>query len=160
IAEKLMSLGYVGYSSTVEAAGGLADPKDKLEVYNLTMTALEQSEGGNATAALTTVEKAEGIDPTGARGRFPKGTPLGQLGRYEEAVKALERPLTLSPRYTAARFRLALALLRLGRTERAAGALHDVVRQQPDDVRAWHNLAAIAYSRGDLDEAESLERKA
>jgi len=34
------------------------------------------------------------------------------------------------------------------------------VREQPDDFRAWHNLAAVAYSRGDLDEAEALERKA
>jgi Flp pilus assembly protein TadD len=53
-----------------------------------------------------------------------------------------------------------LAWLRTGRADRAAGALQDVVREQPDDFRAWHNLAAIAYSRGDLDEAETLERKA
>ena len=70
------------------------------------------------------------------------------------------KPLALSPAYTAARFKLALALLRLGRADRAADALTEVIRQQPEDFRAWHNLAAIAYSRGDLDEAERLERKA
>jgi len=162
LAEKLMSLGYVGYSPAAADTGGagLADPKTKIDVYNLTMTALERSEAGNLPAALDDVEKAERIDANVAQVEFLKGTLLGQLGRYEEAAAALERTLALNPRYTAARFKLALALLRLGRTDRAAGALHEVVRQQPDDFRAWHNLAAIAYSRGDLDDADALERKA
>src|SRR5206468_7708825 len=55
---------------------------------------------------------------------------------------------------------LALALLRLGQADRAAAALEVAVKDQPDDYRAWHNLAAIAYSRGDLDRAEGLEQKA
>ena len=72
----------------------------------------------------------------------------------------LERTLALNPGYTGARFKLALALLRLGRADRAADALNEAVREQPNDFRAWHNLAAIAYSRGNLDEAERLEREA
>src|SRR5438093_10338871 len=57
LAEKLMSLGYVGYSPAAAgtAGAGLADPKTKIDVYNLTMTALEQSEGGNLAAALASV---------------------------------------------------------------------------------------------------------
>ena len=162
LADKLMSLGYVGYSPAAADANaaGLADPKEKIDVYSLTMTALEKSETGNVPAALDDVEKARRIDPNVAQVEFLRGTLLGQLGRFDDAVEALERTLTLNPRYTAARFKLALALLRLGRPERAADALNQVVRQQPDDFRAWHNLAAIAYSRGDLDQAEALERKA
>jgi Flp pilus assembly protein TadD len=56
--------------------------------------------------------------------------------------------------------KLALALLRLDRADRANDALTELVRQDPGDFRAWHNLAAIAYSRGELDEAERLEGKA
>jgi choline-sulfatase len=162
LADKLMSLGYVGSSpSAADADGaGLADPKEKIDVYSLTMTALEKSEAGNLPAALDDVERARRIDPNVAQVEFLRGTLFGQLGRFEEAAAALERTLALSPRYTAARFKLALAQLRLGRTERAVDALQQVVRQRPDDFRAWHNLAAIAYSRGDLDQAEALERKA
>jgi len=162
LADKLMSLGYIGYSASAADtnAAGLADPKEKIDVYSLTMTALEKSEAGNLPAALDDVDRARRIDPNVAQVEFLRGTLLGQLGRFDDAVEALERTVTLNPRYTAARFKLALALLRLGRPERAADALNQVVRQQPDDFRAWHNLAAIAYSRGDLDHAEALERKA
>jgi choline-sulfatase len=162
IAEKLMSIGYVGYSPAAETGDGraLPDPKAKIDVYNLTMTAMELSEKGNVSGALAAVSKAEGIDPNVAQVEFLKGALLGQLAQYDQAISALERTLVLNPRYTAARFKLALALLRLGHDDRAADALRDVVRQQPDDFRAWHNLAAIAYSRGDLDQAEALERKA
>jgi tetratricopeptide (TPR) repeat protein len=162
LSEKLMSLGYIGSAPVAADASGapLADPKDKIEVYNLVMSALELSEGGNLVGALGTLQQAERLDPSVAQIEFLKGTLLGRLGRYDEAAAALERTLVLSPSYTAARFRLALAWLRMGRSDRAVKALKDVVREQPDDFRAWHNLAAIAYSRGDLDEAEALERKA
>ena len=162
LADKLMSLGYVGYSGTASDTdvARLADPKDKIDVYSLTMTALEKSEAGNVAAALGDVEKARRIDPNVAQVEFLRGTLLGQLARFDDAAAALQRTVVLNPRYTAARFKLALALLRLGRPERAADALNEVVRQQPDDFRAWHNLAAIAYSRGDLDRAEALERNA
>jgi arylsulfatase A-like enzyme/Tfp pilus assembly protein PilF len=162
LANKLMSLGYVGYSPPTGDTNDarLADPKDKIGVYSLTMTALEKSEAGSLDAALEDVEKARRIDPNVAQVEFLRGTLLGQLGRFDAAAAALERTVALNPRYTAARFKLALALLRLSRPERAADALNEVVRQEPDDFRAWHNLAAIAYSRGDLDRAEALERKA
>jgi choline-sulfatase len=162
LSEKLMSLGYIGSAPAASEAAGAprADPKDKIEVYNLVMSALELSEGGNLPGALGALQQAERLDPNVAQIAFLEGTLLGRLGRYDQAAAALERTLALSPSYTAARFRLALAWLRTGRADRAARALQDVVREQPDDFRAWHNLAAIAYSRGDLDEAEALERKA
>jgi arylsulfatase A-like enzyme/Tfp pilus assembly protein PilF len=162
LTEKLMSLGYVGYSPAVTGpdASALADPKTKLAVYNLTMRALELSESGDWSGALDAVARAERIDPNVAQVWFLKGTLLGQSGRYDQAAAALERTLALNPRYTAARFKLALALLRLDRADRAADALNEVVREEPGNFRAWHNLAAIAYSRGDLDESERLERRA
>jgi Tfp pilus assembly protein PilF len=162
LAEKLLSLGYVGSSHAMADgnAPNLPDPKSKLAVYNWTMKALELSENGDLAAALNAVAEAERLDPNVAQVEFLKGTLLGQTGRFEQAVVALERTLALNPRYAAARFKLALAFLRLGRADRATVALTEVVREDPGDFRAWHNLAAIAYSRGDLDEAERLERKA
>jgi len=161
LAEKLLSLGYIGYSPAVAGSNAaLADPKDKIDVYNFTMKALELSENDDLTGALRSVEQAERLDPNVAQIQFLKGSLLGQAGRFDQAVAALERTLALNPGYTGARFKLALALLRLGRADRAAEALNEAVREQPNDFRAWHNLAAIAYSRGNLDEAERLERKA
>jgi choline-sulfatase len=162
LAEKLVSLGYIGSSPAVTDPNGteLADPKQKIGVYNLTMSALELSEGGHVAAALQKLTEAERSDPNVAQVEFIKGNLLGRVERFDEAAKALERTLTLNPQFVAARFKLALALLRTGQAARATAALERVVQDQPDDFRAWHNLAAIAYSSGDLDRAEQLERKA
>jgi tetratricopeptide (TPR) repeat protein len=161
LSEKLLSLGYIASSPAVADGGApLADPKEKIEVYNFTMKALELSEHDDLAGALRAVDQAERLDPNVAQIEFLRGSLLGQAGRYDDAVAALERTLALNSNYVGARFKLALALLRLGRADRAVDALNQAVREQPNDFRAWHNLAAIAYSRGDLDEADRLERKA
>src|SRR5262245_11578710 len=159
--EQLMSLGYIGGSPVSNESGAaLADPKDKLEVYNLTMSALELSEQGNVAGALDKLSDAERLDPRVAQVAFLQGTLFGRAGQFDKAAAALERTLTLNPEFLPARFKLALAQLRLGQHDRATATLERVVAEQPDDFRAWHNLAAIAYSRQDLDRAERLEKKA
>jgi choline-sulfatase len=159
--EKLMSLGYIGFSPPGAATDGkLADPKSRIEVYSLIMAALELSEAGNVTAALAKLQQAERLDPDVAQIAFLEGNLFGRIGRFEEAARALERTLALNPTFVGARFKLALALLRLGQADRAATTLERVVEDQPDDFRAWHNLAAIAYSQGAVDRAEHLERRA
>ena len=162
LAAQLASLGYVSSAAAMvdPETPNLPDPKTKLDVYNLTMTGLELSESSDLAAALKAVQDAKRLDPAVAQVLFLEGTLLGQMGRNDQAVAALERTLALAPRYAAARFKLAMALVRLGRTEQATNTLNELLREEPGDFRAWHNLAAIAYSRGDLDEAERLERKA
>ena len=68
--------------------------------------------------------------------------------------------MALNPRHVTARFRLALAYLRLSRLDEAEKTLRSVLADEPRNVRAHHNLATIAYSRGDLARAEELERQA
>ena len=156
-----MSLGYIGFSPPGAATDHtLADPKSRIEVYSLIMSALELSEAGNVAAALATLQRAERLDPDVAQIAFLEGNLFGRAGRFDEAARALERTLALNPTFVGARFKLALAHLRLGRADRAATTLERVVEDQPDDFRAWHNLAAIAYSQGDIDRAEHFERKA
>ncbi|MGH9330710.1 MAG: tetratricopeptide repeat protein, partial [Vicinamibacterales bacterium] len=138
----------------------LADPKDKIGVYLLVMRAIEESERGDRARALATLTDAARQDPAVAQTHFLAGSIFGQDGRFREAAAALERTLAINPRYTAARFKLALARLRLGEQSAAERELDAVLRDEPDNVRAIHNLAAVAYSRGDLARAESLERRA
>jgi tetratricopeptide (TPR) repeat protein len=160
--EKFMSLGYIGGSPSEDGTPGvrLPDPKDKVEVYTLTMSALELSEGGKAAEALEALARAERLDSAVTQVHYLKGTILGGQGRYAEAAASLERTVALNPRHVAARFRLALAYLRLERLDAAEGTLRSVLADEPQNVRAHHNLATIAYSRGDLRRAEELERQA
>ncbi|HEX2445064.1 MAG TPA: sulfatase-like hydrolase/transferase [Vicinamibacterales bacterium] len=161
LSDAFLSLGYIGYApppSTGEAA--LADPKDKVGVYRLVMRAIEESERGDRARALATLADAAKQDPDVAQTHFLAASILGQEGRFREAAAALERTLALNPRYTAARFKLALARLRLRDHAAAERELDLVLKDEPDNVRAIHNLAAVAYSRGDLARAETLERRA
>jgi choline-sulfatase len=160
--DKFMALGYIGFSPVADAtpAERLPDPKDKLDVYTLTMSALELSENGRPAEALAALTRAERLDPTVTQVHYLKGTILGGQERYAEAATALERTVALNPRHVAARFRLALAYLRLSRMDRAEDMLRTVVADEPRNARAYHNLATIAYSRGDLPRAEELEREA
>jgi choline-sulfatase len=160
-AEKFLALGYIGASGPRPAPGiELPDPKDKLEIYGLTMEAVELSEGGNSEGALARLDRANRLDPAVAQVHYTRGAILGGLGRYAEAARALERTLELSPRHVAARFKLALALVRLQDYRGAKAQLEYVLRDEPRNFRAYHNLAAIAYTEGDLGKAATLERQA
>jgi tetratricopeptide (TPR) repeat protein len=161
-AEKFITLGYLGQAFSAAAPPGATrpDPKRKLEVYRLVMTALTQSEGGQPDAALASLAAAERAEPGLTQVHYLKGVILGGLGRYKEAASALERTVALSPAYVLARFKLALAYVRLGDHGRAEAVLQAVVADEPNNMRAYQNLAALAYSRGELDRAEQMARRA
>lgn len=161
-AEKFMALGYVGQVDTrAEAAGVMRpDPKDKLEVYRLVMSALTLSESGRPDEALDALRRAERLEPDVTQVHYLQGVILGGQNRYREAAASLERTVAMNPRHDQARFKLALAYLRLGETTRAETVLRAVLADEPNNMRAYQNLAAIAYTRGDLAQAESLARRA
>jgi tetratricopeptide (TPR) repeat protein len=159
--ERFMALGYIGFSpATDRRTSALPDPKDKLEIYTLTMSALEVSEADRPADALALLARAERLDPKVTQVHYLKGSILGTQARYAEAAAALERAVALNPRHVTARFRLALAYVRLSQLERAEKILRGVIADEPRNARAYHNLAAIAYTRGDLRNAEVLERQA
>ena len=161
MAEKFMALGYIG--SAGDSGRGstqrLADPKRKIDVYELTMSAYELAGRNKPEEAIGALRRAEKIDPNVTQVHYLIGTILGTQHRYAEAAAALERASALNPRFVPARFKLALAYLRLGQHDRAEKDLRAVLENEPRNVGAIHNLAAIAYSRGDVRRAEELERQ-
>jgi Flp pilus assembly protein TadD len=138
----------------------LPDPKQKIAIYQLVMSSIDANESGKADKALAALKKAAAMDPSVTQVHYLQGLILGGQQRYKEAAAALERTIALNPRHVLARFKLALAWLRLNRTADAEKALKTVLEDEPRNVRAYHNLAAIAYSRRDLQRAELLERQA
>ena len=161
LAEKFMALGYIGYAGSPETEGvPLPDPKAKLEVYELTMSAFELAGKGRPDEALSALGRAAALDGNVTQVHYLAGTILGQLGRFREAASSLERAVRSNPRFVPAHFKLALAYLRLDQHDRAERTLRVVLDHEPKNVRAHHNLAAIAYARGDLARAETLERQA
>jgi tetratricopeptide (TPR) repeat protein len=162
LADKFMALGYIGFSGSTagNSSPRLPDPKRKLDVYELTMSAYELVGRNRPDEALAALRRAETLDPAVTQVHYLIGTILGTQHRYADAVAALERAAALNPRFVPARFKLALAYLRLGQHDRAEEGLRVVLENEPRNLGAHHNLAAIAYSRGDLRGAEALERQA
>ncbi len=161
-AEKFLALGYIGQARMPADTGGIQrpDPKSKLDIYLLVMSALTLSESGQPEAALDALRRAEGRQPDVTQVHYLRGVILGNQERYSEAAAALERAVEMNPRHVLARFKLALAYLRLGATGRAEAVLQAVIADEPENMRAYQNLATLAYARGDLGRAESLARRA
>jgi tetratricopeptide (TPR) repeat protein len=161
MAEKFMALGYIGSAGDTGRGSTqrFADPKRKIDVYELTMSAYELAGHHKPDEALAALRRAEKIDPNVTQVHYLIGTILGTLHRYDQAADALERAAALNPRFVPARFKLALAYLRLGQHDRAERSLRMVLEHEPRNLGAIHNLAAIAYSRGDFRRAEELERQ-
>ena len=77
-----------------------------------------------------------------------EGMRLGQSGKLEAAVAALEQALRLDPRHWAAHNNLGIALARLRRFDQAAASFHRAIALRPAGAQAHNNLAnALAEQR-------------
>jgi len=96
--EKLQALGYVGGEGPAgEAAGPLADPKDKIAVFEAYKRALALRREGN-DAELVKALRAVVRDSPGVLDAWQAmGLALARLNRVPEAVQALETALQLDP---------------------------------------------------------------
>src|SRR4030095_11391115 len=99
MAEKFMALGYIGYSAAPGTGKRVADPKRKLPVYELTMSAYELAGKNKPLEAPDALRRAETIDPDVTQVLYLKGTILGTQERFSEAAAALERTVALNPKY-------------------------------------------------------------
>jgi hypothetical protein len=76
-----------------------------------------------------------------------------RLGRYQEAVKALNEALRLKPDFAEAWYNLGLAYGKLGRDQEAANACKEALRLKPDLAKAWYNLGLAYLGLGNRSEA-------
>jgi tetratricopeptide (TPR) repeat protein len=84
------------------------------------------------------------------------GVMLYHVERYSEAVKHLERALTLSPTHTTAKEYLGLAYSELGEYPKAVLLLEDARQSRPDDEQVLLGLAYALARSGRPDEAQHV----
>ena len=82
-----------------------------------------------------------------------KGYSLAALGRFEEAVAAYDRTVTLKPDYTDAWVGRGTTLAALGRFEEAVADYDHAIALKPDDTIAWHGRGALLATLGRRKEA-------
>ncbi len=159
---RLAALGYTGAGSeSNEPTAGLADPKDRVELWNLLSDAVTLVEQGKLIEAVARFDKVLEQEPNNPFALSRSGAALSAAGQLGEAVTRLRRATEVSPADAETRKTLAVALSRSGRDVEATEHWLELVRLRPRRVDAWVNLATSLGRSGKSDEAlRALEHAA
>ena len=162
--EKLRALGYFGFRAAVSPEAlnsGLADPKDKLSEFNAILKAqdaFQRNDDDQAEALLGPVQES---DPKMYVIPFMLGESALRRQNWRRAADQLQRCLELNPNFDNAMTGMALALSKLGHVEEAKGWLEKAVRSNPQNYRAWYEIALMesdpAAALGDYEKAISIQ---
>lgn len=120
----------------------------------LALSAFISFEQNNYTAAVELGLKAVALEPRSAELNAYLGALYDTLGRYEEAVEAYRRAMTLSPYHSAwIASNLGLTYCMMGRLAASERVFRQVVKHHPDYVRAYIGLAVVESRLGREEEA-------
>ena len=150
-AEKLRALGYVSYRSAVSAdalAKGVADPKDKLWEFNAILEAGDAFQANDFATGEDRLAKVREKDPQMYIVPFMLGEAALRQQKWEEASTELQKCLELNPGFDQAMVGLGRALTKLGNVEEAKSWVNKALQYNPQNYRAWYELAFIE-SKGD-----------
>jgi arylsulfatase A-like enzyme/tetratricopeptide (TPR) repeat protein len=159
---RLAALGYVGTSAAPPSADRrhLADPKDKIDVFNLIITARERihddhdPDGGLKALREVVSKDAEVIDAW-----VMMGNEYTRHREFPRALECFQRALTLKPDSDLAVFNMANVYRAMGRDDDALVGYQRLLALDPKNASAHQQVAQILVDQGKLDEAEpELER--
>jgi arylsulfatase A-like enzyme/Tfp pilus assembly protein PilF len=160
-AERLRSLGYVGGSVTAKDGNRpLADPKDKIAVYNLLKHAADSSAQGQLDQAIGTVRLALDRDPDMVEGYTMLGDFLRKAKREDDALSAFQRALTLDPHSTKSAWNVADIWTQRREFGKAEAALKPVIMEAADRPAFLTKLAECQIELTRYDEAAQNLREA
>jgi tetratricopeptide (TPR) repeat protein len=162
VRQRLAALGYVGsfVATSNDARSDRADPKAKIELFNLMGTArdLGREEGGfdRAVGLLQQVVKA---DPNVIDAWFSLGNLYFKQGRYRESIGHFRKTLELKPDYDIAVINMAHAYRRLGDDAAAMAGYERYLELDPRDAYVRYQVGEVFLDRGETDRAEQIFRQ-
>jgi len=151
---RLAALGYVG--SFVASVGddgsraGLADPKDKVHLFNKISSARELGrDDSELAAAMAMLEDVLKEDPKVIDAWFTLGNMAGRRGRQEDAIAHFKRALALKPDDEEAVINMAHAYRKMGRDDDALVGYRRFLDLDPKNAQVHYEIAQIMIDRGD-----------
>jgi tetratricopeptide (TPR) repeat protein len=150
------------------------DPEVREAVMTAYQQAVNQPSSGPASGRLGMVlhahavyapaaaayQRAIRLEPDEFAWRYYLALTLAQMGRPEEALKALSDALRKRPGYAPAVLKKGELLFQLGRLGQSQSAYEEALAQEPRSGAALEGLARVKYALKDLASAEDLYRKA
>lgn len=82
-----------------------------------------------------------------------QGIALGNLGKYDEAIKAFDKAIDINPQYEAAWYLKGAALNRQGMYNESIQAYDKAIEINPRNESAWHGIGITLGNLGKYDEA-------
>ena len=153
--EKLAALGYVGAFVDPKALQGrkLADPKDKIGIFNELSRAREDGLAGDADAAIKTIRDIIASDPTIGDAHFSLGNVLYRARRFPEALEAFRKALDLKPDDSFAAINVGNCYQAMGRYDEAEKFILDHMARGFADSQFYFLLGNIKVHAGEPDKA-------
>jgi len=158
ILEKLRSLGYVAYRAPSAANSKLADPKDKLSVFQDILRATDLIQLGNFAEARSVLSSLQRKEPQLYLIPFLLGEAASHEAQWKEAEKNFGRAAALNPGFEQARMGLARALGLQGKIAQAKDLLGTLLTTNPQNFRAWFLLSQIEAPTDLKSSREALDK--
>jgi arylsulfatase A-like enzyme/predicted Zn-dependent protease len=159
--ERLAALGYIG--SFVDSArlpgDRLANPRDKIGIFNEISKAREIGLGGNFEEAIEILRAILAEDPAIADGHFALGNIYYKAKRFEEAIGAFTQSLELKPDDSFVVINISNCYLALGRPEEAERFVLDHIARGFEDSQLWFLLGNVSVQRNLPDAAVAYFEK-
>ncbi len=152
---QLAALGYLGGSSRVRVDEGepLADPKDKIVLYNLLKAAGTDSTEDRVEEAMTKVRRVLAEDSGILEAHLILGNLFVKREEWDGAIGAYQEALSLDPEYKSAILGLADAYRLADRLDEAAAGYRRLLELDPNDNQAFYHLAEIHAAREEYEAA-------
>ncbi len=160
---KLQALGYIGafHGSSIRRSGrDLADPKDKIELYNEIKQAQFLTSEEKYDLAEKKVRAVLEKDPSILEARYLAGNICFKQKRYEEAGREYRSALDVDPDYYEAIFGLAMVYKENNQIEESIIGFQRCQELDPKDTKPYFHLTDIYQEQGDLEEALRCVRTA
>jgi arylsulfatase A-like enzyme/Tfp pilus assembly protein PilF len=155
---RLAALGYVGTFVTAPAAdrSRLADPKDKIELFNLVMTARERiHDDRDSEAGLKALRDVVAKDPQVIDAWVMMGNEYSRRREFTRALECFQRALALKPDYDLAVFNMANVYRTMGKDDEALVGYQRLLALDPGNAQAHQEAAQVLVDQGRLDEAQA-----
>ena len=152
---QLAALGYLGGSSRVRVNEDepLADPKDKIVLYNLLKAAGTDSTEDRIEEAMAKVKRVLAEDPGILEAHLILGNLFVKQEEWDGAIGAYREALSLDPEYKSAILGLADAYRLAARYDEAAAGYRRLLELDPNDNKAFYHLAEIHAAREEYEAA-------
>jgi arylsulfatase A-like enzyme/Tfp pilus assembly protein PilF len=152
---KLQALGYIGSfrSSSKKRGEKLADPKDKIELYNEIKLAQFLVTKEEMEKAENKIKDVLNKDPSVLEARYILGNIYDKQKEYDKAIEEYKKALAVEPEYSEAIFGLASVFKKKGKIEEAIIGFKRLIEIDPKDTKPLLHLADIYLGREELDEA-------